>query len=205
MQIEECFGVKIFRVKAISFFPHFFELILATLQTKTSEKHEHIFNKITNVKRSWYVPTHGVVDFRVIGMFLLHLLIMLLFFPPALLIKCLQVFPSLVLFHHLVPFKFFMPFLVVVLQIFCSLHCKIINMTEKLSGVFSSSVILWMWKEGKCQWDVARMYMLTLDLKQRVLHVFLRVYERLQKSLRECICRTQFKNSFNQYRLIGYI
>lgn len=65
-----------------------------------------------------------MVDFRVICVLLLHLLVMLLFFLPALLIEGLQVLAALVLLHHLVLFKLLVTFFVVVLQILRGLGDK---------------------------------------------------------------------------------
>lgn len=61
--------------------------------------------------------THRVVDFRVVGVLLFHLLVVLLLFFPLILVQRLQVFPSVVLLHHFIPFELVMPLFVVVLQI----------------------------------------------------------------------------------------
>lgn len=69
-------------------------------------------------------PTYWVVDFRVVSMLLPHLLIMLLLFPPFILIKCFQVFASVVLFHHFIPLELIVSLFVVVLQIFSGLKAR---------------------------------------------------------------------------------
>lgn len=58
-----------------------------------------------------------MIDFRVIGVLLLHLFVMLLFFLPALLVQGLQVLATLVLLHHFVPLELLVTFFVVILQI----------------------------------------------------------------------------------------
>lgn len=63
-----------------------------------------------------------MVDFGVIGVFLLHLFVMLLFFLPALIIQCLQELSSLVLLHHFIALKFLVPLLVKILQVTRSLN-----------------------------------------------------------------------------------
>lgn len=58
-----------------------------------------------------------MIDFRVIGVLLLHLFVMLLFLLPVLLAEGLQVLTTLVLLHHFVLLELLMTFFVVVLQI----------------------------------------------------------------------------------------
>lgn len=79
--------------------------------------------------------THWVVDFRVVSMLLPHLLIVLLLFPSFLLIQRFQVFPSVVLFHHFVPFELVMSLFVIVLQIFCGLDARKIQLHTQVTQV----------------------------------------------------------------------
>lgn len=65
-----------------------------------------------------------MIDFWVICVLLLHLLVMLLFFLPAVLIKGLEVFAALVLLHHFVPLELLVTFFIVILQILCSLDAN---------------------------------------------------------------------------------
>lgn len=65
--------------------------------------------------------TYRMIDFRVIGVLLLHLFVMLLFFLPVLLAEGLQVLAPLVLLHHFVLLELLVTFFVVVLQILCGL------------------------------------------------------------------------------------
>lgn len=66
-------------------------------------------------------PTHRVIDFRVIGVLLLHLLVVLFLFPPLLVVQRLQVLPSVVFFHHFILFELIVSFFIVILQVVCGL------------------------------------------------------------------------------------
>lgn len=68
--------------------------------------------------------TYWVVDLRVVGMLLFHLLIVLLLFFSLILIQRFQVFLSVMLLHHFISFEFVMSLFVIVLQIFGGLDGK---------------------------------------------------------------------------------
>lgn len=68
--------------------------------------------------------TYWVVDLRVVGMLLFHLLIVLLLFFSLILIQRFQVFLSVMLLHHFISFEFIMSLFVIVLQIFGGLDGK---------------------------------------------------------------------------------
>lgn len=58
------------------------------------------------------------------GVFLSHLLIVLLLLLAVLLIHVLQTFPPVMLLHHLIPFELIVAILVIVLQIVGCLQMK---------------------------------------------------------------------------------
>lgn len=66
--------------------------------------------------------TYWVVDFRMVSMLFPHLLIVLLLSLSFIIIQRLQVFPSVVLFHHFILLELLMPLFVIVLQIFSGLN-----------------------------------------------------------------------------------
>lgn len=68
--------------------------------------------------------SYRVINFGVVGMFLLQLLVVLLFLLAFLLGHVLQTFPPFMLLHHLIPLELFMATLVKVLQIFSRLTMK---------------------------------------------------------------------------------
>lgn len=68
--------------------------------------------------------TYWVVDFRVVGVLLFHLLIVLLLLFSLILIQRFQVLPSVMLLHHFISFEFVMSLFVIVLQIFGGLDGK---------------------------------------------------------------------------------
>lgn len=61
--------------------------------------------------------SYRVVNFRMVGVFLLHLLVVLLFPLAIVLTQVLQAFPPLVLFQHLVSLELIMAVFVKVLQV----------------------------------------------------------------------------------------
>lgn len=63
------------------------------------------------------IPTYRVIDFRVIGVLLLHLLVVLFLFPPLVIVQRLQVLPSVVFFHHFILLELIMSFFIVILQV----------------------------------------------------------------------------------------
>lgn len=79
--------------------------------------------------------TYWVVDFRVISVFLPHLLIVLLLSLSLLLVQSLQVFSSVVVFRHFVLLKLLVSLFVKVLQIIRGLDGG--EMGEK-NGVFDA-------------------------------------------------------------------
>lgn len=131
VQFEESLGIKVFRVQAISFLPDLPQLILAALQNATRKRWE---DKTAQTLSSFAIAklmtsastghTYWVVDLRVVGMLLFHLLIVLLLFFSLILIQRFQVFLSVMLLHHFISFEFVMSLFVIVLQIFGGLDGK---------------------------------------------------------------------------------
>lgn len=131
VQFEESLGIKVFRVQAISFLPDLPQLILAALQNATRKRWE---DKTVQTVSSFATAklmtsasighTYWVVDLRVVGMLLFHLLIVLLLFFSLILIQRFQVFLSVMLLHHFISFEFVMSLFVIVLQIFGGLDGK---------------------------------------------------------------------------------
>lgn len=70
------------------------------------------------------IHTYWVIDFRVIGMFLPHLLVVLFLFPPLLIVQALQVLLSVVFFHHFIPLELIVSFFIKILQIVSGLGKK---------------------------------------------------------------------------------
>lgn len=60
-----------------------------------------------------------------VGVFLFHLLVVLLLLHAILLVHALQTFPPLMLLHHLIPLELVVAALVKVLQVFGCLQMKI--------------------------------------------------------------------------------
>lgn len=76
------------------------------------------YNLYLHILISLQQESYRVVDFRMVGMFLSHLLVVLLLLFSVLLIHGLQTFPPLVLLHHFIPLELIMAVLVKVLQVF---------------------------------------------------------------------------------------
>ncbi len=68
--------------------------------------------------------SYGMVDFRMVGVFLPHLLVVLLLPLAILLVHALQTFPPLVLLHHLVLLELIVTAFVKVLQVVGRLQRK---------------------------------------------------------------------------------
>ena len=66
--------------------------------------------------------SYRMVDFRMVCVFLLHLLVMLLLPLALLIIKGLQTFSTLVLLRHFIPLELLVAFLVKVLKVIGSLR-----------------------------------------------------------------------------------
>ena len=59
-----------------------------------------------------------MINFGMVSVFLFHLLVVLLFLLAVLLIHALQMFPPLVLLHHLISLELVVAVLVKILQVF---------------------------------------------------------------------------------------
>lgn len=134
VHFEEGLRVKVLRVQTVRLLPHLLQLVLTALHIDTQDSRflykPPINEKLTvNAANATllksltvYVTTYRVVNFRMVSVFLLHLLVVLLLFGAVLFVHVLQTFPPLVLLHHLVLLELFVLTLVKVLQVFCGLE-----------------------------------------------------------------------------------